>query len=83
MVADFPGAWDGIYGVGDPGDYESLVARITECTGIISEKLQIVRTDMARGFWLMEIVLTMLRQFSSLPRKWKLFGFNIQELRVG
>ena len=31
-VADFPGAWDGIYGVGDPGDYESLVARITECT---------------------------------------------------
>ncbi|MBE46096.1 MAG: transcription elongation factor Spt5 [Euryarchaeota archaeon] len=48
-VADFPGAWDGIYGVGDPGDYESLVARITECTGIISEKLQIVRTDMARG----------------------------------
>ena len=48
-VADFPGAWDGIYGVGDPGDYESLVARITECTGIVSEKLQIVRTDMARG----------------------------------
>ena len=48
-VADFPGAWDGIYGVGDPGDYESLVARITECTVIISEKLQIVRTDMARG----------------------------------
>ncbi len=48
-VADFPGAWDGIYGVGDPSDYESLVARITECTGIISEKLQIVRSDMARG----------------------------------
>ena len=48
-VADFPGAWDGIYGVGDPSDYESLVARITECTGIVSDKLQIVRTDMARG----------------------------------
>jgi transcriptional antiterminator NusG len=48
-VSDFPGAWDGIYGIGDPNDHDSVVARITECTGISSESLQLVRSDMARG----------------------------------
>ena len=48
-VSDFPGAWDGIHGIGDPNDHDSVVARITECTGIASESLQLVRSDMARG----------------------------------
>ena len=48
-VADFPGAWDGIHGIGDPNDHDSVVARITECTGIAAESLQMVRSDMARG----------------------------------
>ena len=48
-VSDFPGAWDGIHGIGDPNDHDSVVARVTECTGISSESLQMVRTDMARG----------------------------------
>ena len=48
-VADFPGAWDGIHGIGDPNDHDSVVARVTECTGIAAESLQLVRSDMARG----------------------------------
>ena len=48
-VSDFPGAWDGIHGIGDPNDHDSVIARVTECTGISSESLQMVRTDMARG----------------------------------
>ena len=48
-VADFPGAWDGIYGVGDPGDHDSVVSRITECTGISPENMSVVRSGMARG----------------------------------
>ena len=48
-VADFPGAWDGIYGVGDPSDHDSVVARITECTGISAESMELVRFGMARG----------------------------------
>ena len=48
-VADFPGAWDGIYGVGDPGDHDSVVSRITECTGISPENMSLVRSGMARG----------------------------------
>ena len=48
-VSDFPGAWDGIHGIGDPNDHDSVVARVTECTGISSESLQMVRSDMARG----------------------------------
>ncbi|PDH25785.1 MAG: transcription elongation factor Spt5 [Marine Group II euryarchaeote MED-G35] len=48
-VADFPGAWDGIYGVGDPGDHDSVVSRVSECTGISSEKMSLVRSGMARG----------------------------------
>ena len=41
-VADFPGAWDGIYGVGDPGDHDSVVSRIAECTGISPENMSLV-----------------------------------------
>ena len=48
-VSDFPGAWDGIHGIGDPNDHDSVVTRITECTGISAESLQLVRSDMARG----------------------------------
>jgi len=48
-VADLPGAWDGIYGIGDPEDLDSVVARITEVTGIGAENLQYVRSGGARG----------------------------------
>ncbi len=48
-VADFPGAWDGIYGIGDPEDLDAVVARITEVTGIEAENLQFVRSGDARG----------------------------------
>ena len=48
-VADFPGAWDGIYGIGDPEDVDAVVARITEVTGIEADKLQFVRSGGARG----------------------------------
>ena len=48
-VSDFPGAWDGIHGIGDPNAHDSVVARVTECTGISAERLQLVRSDMARG----------------------------------
>ena len=48
-VADFPGAWDGIYGIGDPADIDAVVARITEVTGIEGENLQFVRSGDARG----------------------------------
>ncbi|SVA40793.1 uncharacterized protein METZ01_LOCUS93647 [marine metagenome] len=48
-VADFPGAWDGIYGIGDPEDIDAVVARITEVTGIEADNLQFVRSGGARG----------------------------------
>tara|TARA_B100000700_G_C14864066_1_gene770038 strand:- start:261 stop:1076 length:816 start_codon:yes stop_codon:yes gene_type:complete len=48
-VADFPGAWDGIYGVGDPYDEDLVLSRVSECTGIPPEKMERVRSDMARG----------------------------------
>ena len=48
-VADLPGAWDGIYGIGDPEDLDAVVARITEVTGIEAENLQYVRSGGARG----------------------------------
>ena len=48
-VADFPGAWDGIYGIGDAEDLDAVVARITEVTGIEAENLQFVRSGDARG----------------------------------
>ena len=48
-VADFPGAGDGIYGIGDPEDIDAVVARITEVTGIEADNLQFVRSGGARG----------------------------------
>ena len=48
-VADFPGAWDGIYGIGDPEDIDAVTTRVTECTGIPAESLQYVRSGPARG----------------------------------
>jgi len=48
-VGDFPGAWDGINGIGDPADLDAVVARVTECTGIPAEDLDFVRSGMARG----------------------------------
>ena len=48
-VADLPGAWDGIYGIGEPEDLDAVVARITEVTGIEAENLQYVRSGGARG----------------------------------
>ncbi len=48
-VADFPGAWDGIYGIGDPENLDTVVARITEVTGIEADNLQYVRSGGARG----------------------------------
>ena len=48
-VADFPGAWDGIYGLGNPDDHDSVVSRVAECTGISPEKMSFVRSGTARG----------------------------------
>jgi len=48
-VSDFPGAWDGIYGIGDPSDVDSVAARITECTGIPAESLSYIRSGPERG----------------------------------
>ena len=48
-IADFPGAWDGIYGIGEPEDLDAVVARITEVTGIEADNLQYVRSGGARG----------------------------------
>ena len=48
-VADLPGAWDGIYGIGDPEDLDAVVARITEVTGIEADNLQYLRSGGARG----------------------------------
>ncbi len=48
-IADFPGAWDGIYGIGDPEDIDAVMARITEVTGIEADNLQFVRSGGARG----------------------------------
>ena len=48
-VADFPGPRDGIYGIGEPSDTDTVVARVTECTGIPAENLEFVRSGMARG----------------------------------
>ena len=48
-VADYPGAWDGIYGNGDPNDLDTVIARITESTGIPADQLEYVRSGDARG----------------------------------
>ena len=48
-VADFPGAWDGIYGIGNPQDVEAVARRIEESTGISVANLTHVRSAEARG----------------------------------
>jgi transcriptional antiterminator NusG len=48
-VADFPGAWDGIYGIGDPTDIDAVETRIEEATGISAANLTYVRSADARG----------------------------------
>ena len=48
-IGDLPGAWDGVYGAGDPDDIEAVTARISECTGIDSDALTYVRSGAARG----------------------------------
>ena len=48
-VADFPGAWDGVYGIGDPTDVDAITSRIEEATGISAANLTYVRSAEARG----------------------------------
>ena len=48
-VADLPGAWDGIYGYGDPNDLDAVVSRIVESTGIPADMLTRVRQGPSRG----------------------------------
>ncbi|MBD50753.1 MAG: hypothetical protein CMB08_02370, partial [Euryarchaeota archaeon] len=48
-VSDFPGAWDGIYGLGNPDDLDVVAKRVEECTGISQENFEFVRTGEARG----------------------------------
>jgi len=48
-VADFPGAWDGVYGIGDPNNTEAVAKRIEEATGIPAANLTHVRSAEARG----------------------------------
>ena len=48
-VADFPSAWDGVYGIGDPSNIEAVTARIEESTGISAANLTYVRSAEARG----------------------------------
>ena len=48
-IGDLPGAWDGVYGAGDPDDIEAVIARISECTGIEADALTYVRSGAARG----------------------------------
>jgi transcriptional antiterminator NusG len=49
QVADFPGAWDGIYGVGDANDVDLIAARVEEATGIPVDKLVHIRDGPVRG----------------------------------
>ena len=48
-VADFPGAWDGVYGIGDPQNIDAVARRIEESTGIPAGNLTHVRSAEARG----------------------------------
>ena len=48
-VADFPGAWDGVYGIGDPTDIDAVTTRIEEATGISAANLVHIRSAAARG----------------------------------
>ena len=41
-VSDFPGAWDGVYGVGDSNDLDVVASRIEEATGIPHESLTFI-----------------------------------------
>ena len=43
-IGDLPGAWDGVYGAGDPSDLDSMAARIEECTGLEAGSLTYVRS---------------------------------------
>ena len=36
-VSDLPGAWDGVYGYGDPSDLDAVISRIVESTGIAAD----------------------------------------------
>ena len=47
-IGDLPGAWDGVYGAGDPNDIDSVTSRITECTGIDPATLTFVRSGAPR-----------------------------------
>jgi transcription elongation factor Spt5 len=49
MVADFPHAWDGVYGVGDANDLDAVMSRVNEATSIPIESLTHIRTGTARG----------------------------------
>lgn len=48
-VTDFANCWDGVYGVGDHTDYDHVVMRIEDSTGIQSSSLTFVRMGDARG----------------------------------
>ena len=48
-VADYPGLWDGVHGVGDPEDVEGVLERVSEATGLPLEALTPVRDGPARG----------------------------------
>ncbi len=48
-VTDFANCWDGVYGVGDHTDYDHVVMRIEDSTGIQSSSLTLVRMGDARG----------------------------------
>jgi transcriptional antiterminator NusG len=48
-VADFPGFWDGVYGIGDVEDHDMVLQRVEECTGIPTSELTVVRSGAARG----------------------------------
>ncbi len=48
-VADFPGAWDGVYGIGDATDIDAITSRIEEATGISAANLTYVRSAAPRG----------------------------------
>ena len=41
--ADFPGSWDGVYGIGDPTDIDAVTSRIEASTGISVANLTYVR----------------------------------------
>lgn len=49
QVAHYPKLWDGIYGVGDPGDVDAVTARVAECTGLSADQLEPIRDGPARG----------------------------------